>query len=202
MPSEPLPTVRVAILVFPGVEELDFAGFLEVLTVANRVRGRAHFETELVGTEPSPIRCRGGLRIIPDRVLPNLSDHDLLFMPGGGAKSETGVDLLMKNGDVLELLRKSHASGKRVWSVCTGALVLGAAGLLKGRRATTHHLYYDSIRAAGAEVVHDRVVREGTITTGGGISSSIDVGLALVEDELGKDVRREVQAAMEYPPTQ
>jgi cyclohexyl-isocyanide hydratase len=192
--------VKVAILVFPGVEELDFVGFLEVLAVANRVNGREYFETELVGTERGPVRCRGGLRIVPDIVLPNQLNHDLLFVPGGGARSETGVDLLVDNADVLELLKRFHAAGKRVWSVCTGALVLGAAGLLRGRKATTHHLYYDSIRSAGAEVVPERVVREGRLTTGGGVSSSIDVGLVLVEDELGKDVRREVQARIEYPP--
>jgi cyclohexyl-isocyanide hydratase len=192
--------MKIAILVFPGVEELDFAGFLEVLTVANRVQKGGHFETELGGTERGPIRCRGGLRIFPDRVLPDLPNFGLLFVPGGGAMSETGVDLLMENEAVLGLLQKSHAAGKRIWSVCTGALVLGAAGLLIGKRATTHHLYYDKIRSAGAEVIRERVVREGSLTTGGGISSSIDVGLALVEDELGRDAVTEVQARMEYPP--
>jgi len=124
----------------------------------------------------------------------------LLFVPGGGASRGTGVDLLMKNRQVLDKLRNSYHEGKRVWSVCTGALVLGAAGLLRGRRATTHHASLDQLRLAGAIPVVERVVTDGKITTGGGISSSVDVGLFLVEVELGKDTRRKVEVRMEYPP--
>lgn len=192
--------MKVSILVFPGVEELDFVGFAEVLGVANRANGKGHFQVQIVGTRQGLIHCRGGLRILPDRVLPSIGAHDLLFIPGGGASARTGVDLLVENEDVLEVIRKSYSGGKQVWSVCTGALVLGRAGLLKGKRATTHHSYYGGIRAVGATVVPERVVRDGRITTGGGISSSLDVGLALVEEELGEEVRKEVQAMMEYPP--
>jgi cyclohexyl-isocyanide hydratase len=193
-------SVKVEILVFPGVEELDFVGFLEALAVANRVKGGKHFETELVGTEKGPITCSGGMRVMPDLTLAELGEHDLLFVPGGGASRGTGVDLLMKNRQVLASLKKFYGGGKRVWSVCTGALVLGKAGLLKGRRATTHHAYLNQIKLLGARASPGRIVTDGRVTTGGGISSSIDVGLALVEKELGKDLRREVQMRMEYPP--
>jgi len=192
--------MKVSILVFPGVEELDFVGFLEVLAVANRVCGKRHFEPELVGVDRGPLRCRGGMQLVPDKALSELGEHDLLFVPGGGARSSTGVDLLMQDERVLNAIRRSYNDGRRVWSVCTGALVLGKAGLLKGKRATTHHSYYDLIQLAGARLVRERVVTDGRLTTGGGISSSIDVGLALVENELGGDVEREVRASLEYPP--
>jgi len=194
-----MPT-KVAILVFPGVEELDFVGFLEVLAVANRVKGKQHFETKLVGTEDGPIACSGGMRVIPDLDLSELGQHDLLFVPGGGASRRTGVDMLMKNRRVLARLKKSYGEGKRIWAVCTGALVLGKAGLLRGRRAATHHAYFDQLKLAGAIVTPERTVTDGRVTTGGGISSSIDVGLALVESELGKGIKRKVQARMEYSP--
>ena len=192
--------MKVAILVVPGVEELDFVGFLEVLAVANRVEGRRHFETVLIGTERGAITCSGGLKVLPDRALSELGEHDLLFVPGGGASRRTGVDLMMRNRRVLGALKKSYGQGKRVWSVCTGALVLARAGLLEGRRATTHHSHFEDIRSAGADVVPSRTVTDGRVTTGGGISSSIDVGLLLVEEELGTTTRRKVQAGMEYPP--
>lgn len=190
--------MKVAILVFPGVEELDFVGFLEVLEVANRVKGSRYFETKLVGTGHGLVTCSGGMKVMPDKTLSRLGEHDLLFVPGGGAWRGTGVVRVAKNRQVLDALKKSYGEGKRVWSVCTGALVLGEAGLLKGRRATTHHAFLDRITLAGGKVSHGRTVTDGRVTTGGGISSSIDVGLALVQGELGKKVRREVQLRMEY----
>jgi cyclohexyl-isocyanide hydratase len=198
--SQPAHAMKVAILVFPGVEELDFVGFLEPLAVANRVTGKRHFETKLVGTERGPVICSGGMKLLPDQTLSRLEEYDLLFVPGGGASRGTGVDLLMKNRQVLDKLNESYLRGKRIWSVCTGALVLGEAGLLKGMRATTHHISLDQLRAAGAKVVSERVVTDGRVTTGGGISSSIDLGLSLVEGELGEDVKREVEVRMEYHP--
>lgn len=197
-PHRGISSMKVVILVFPGVEELDFVGFLEVLAVADRVTGREYFETELVGTGDGLVTCGGGMQVMPDTSLSRLGDHDLLFVPGGGASRGTGVDRVMKNRQVIGALRKSYGEGKKVWSVCTGALVLGEAGLLKGRRATTHHDFLDRIRLAGAKVTLARTVTDGRVTTGGGISSSIDVGLALVQEELGEKVRRKVQRRMEY----
>jgi cyclohexyl-isocyanide hydratase len=192
--------MKVAILIFPGVEELDFVGFLEVLAVSNRVKGTEYFETELVGTEKGPIVCAGGLKVVPDRDTTEIGEHDMLFVPGGGASSHTGVELLMKSKQALDRLRQSYQEGKRVWSVCTGALLLGEAGLLRGKRATTHHSSLEQLGSTGAVVTPARVVTDGRVTTGGGISSSIDVGLALVEEELGRGIRMKVELRMEYPP--
>jgi cyclohexyl-isocyanide hydratase len=192
--------MKVAILVFPGVEELDFVGFLEPLAVANRLKNERYFETELVGTEEGPVICSGGMKILPDLTLSQLGAHDLLFVPGGGASNGTGVDLLLKNKQVLSRLEQSYKEGRKVWSVCTGALLLGRASLLKGKRAITHHAYLDRLESAGAKVIQRRTVTDGRVTTGGGISSSIDVGLALVEGELGRRFKNKVQFRMEYPP--
>jgi transcriptional regulator GlxA family with amidase domain len=192
--------MKIAILVFPGVEELDVVGFLEVLAVANRLRGERCFETELVGTEAGPIECSGGLRVVPDGSLRDLRGQDLLFVPGGGARRGTGVDKLLGNRLVLDALKKAHEEGKMVWSVCTGALLLAKAGLLDGRAATTHHEFLEDLRQSGAKVRNARVVVDGRIATGGGISSSIDVGLELVKKTLGREVATEVGKRMEYPP--
>jgi transcriptional regulator GlxA family with amidase domain len=192
--------MKVAILVFPGVEELDFVGFLDVLAVANRTRGERYFDTELIGTEAGPIECSGGLKLVPDGGLRRLRGQDLLFVPGGGARRGTGVDALLGNSAVLDALKKTHEEGKMVWSVCTGALLLARAGLLNGRAATTHHEFIDDLKRSGAKVQRARVVVDGRITTGGGISSSIDMGLELVKRTLGRGAAREVEMRMEYPP--
>lgn len=192
--------MKVAILVFPGVEELDFVGFLEVLAVANRAKGEAWFETEIVGTSRGPIRCSGGMRVVPDRTIARAGDCDMIFVPGGGASRGGGVDLVSKDARVLDLLRSAERQGKMVWSVCTGALILGSAGLLRGKRAVTHRAHLDSLELYGAEVVRRRTVSDGKITTGGGISSSIDVGLELVRRTLGKRLAGNVQRRMEYHP--
>lgn len=192
--------MKVSILIFPGVEELDFVGFLEVLAVANRAVGKRYFDTDLVGTEKGPFKCSGGLKVVPDKTLTKARGHDLLFVPGGGASRGTGVDAVSKDERVLRLLRKTAKEGGMVWSVCTGALVLGSAGLLKGRRAVTHHNFLDQLESQGARVVRRRTVADGKITTGGGIASSIDVGLELVRRTLGRKVAIRVQKSMEYTP--
>jgi len=192
--------MKVALLVFPGVEELDFVGFLEVLSVANRIHGSRYFETELVGTAAGPIICGGGMKVMPDLTLAEMGEHDLLFVPGGGATRGIGVDSLMQDGAVLSAIRWSYEKGHKVWSVCTGALLLSKAGLLKGKKAVTHHNFLKQLEAEGALVSRKRVVSDERVTTGGGISSSIDLGLALVGEELGKVVETEVKMRMEYPP--
>lgn len=194
--------MKVAVLVFPGVEELDFVGFLEVLAVANRVMGREEFETTLISFEPGPVECSGGLKVLSSTSsFRGLKRADIVFVPGGGAGRGTGVDLLLQNETFLKLLRDLYTEGKLVWSVCTGALVLGGAGLLKGRNATTHHTYLKQLRKYGARPQESRrVVVDGRIATGGGISSSLDMGLELVRQNTGQRIALQVGKRMEYPP--
>ncbi|HYB75925.1 MAG TPA: DJ-1/PfpI family protein, partial [Nitrososphaerales archaeon] len=144
--------MEVAILVFPGVEELDLVGFLEVLAVANRVTGLEEFEMKLLSSAAGPVECSGGLRVLPTSTLRDFRKADIVFVPGGGAGRGTGVDALLRNASILESLKIAYSEGKMVWSVCTGALVLGKAGLLKGRKATTHHSYFEKLKDYGAKV--------------------------------------------------
>ena len=192
--------MKVTILVFPGVEELDFVGFLEVLAVANRSMGMRWFDTQLVGTTKSTILCSGGLKVVPDTTVRSAVVGDMIFVPGGGSSRETGVDVVARDERVLRVLRTAERQGKLVWSVCTGALVLGSAGLLKGRKAVTHHSVINKLQDFGAKPVRKRTVTDGKITTGGGISSSIDVGLELVRIKLGERVASDVRKRMEYYP--
>ena len=192
--------MKVSILVFPGVEELDFVGFLEVLAVANRVVGHRWFDTKLVGTTRGQIECSGGLKVVPDATVAKPGGEDMIFVPGGGASRGGGVDIVSKDERTLRFLRSLSRQGKPVWSVCTGALILGSAGLLKGRKAVTHHAFLDRLKLYGAKAVRARVATDGKITTGGGISSSIDVGLELVRQSLGRKVADEVKRRMEYNP--
>ena len=192
--------MKVSILVFPGVEELDFVGFLEVLAVANRAVGRRWFETEIVGTTKGPITCSGGMRVLPDKTVAQVRGHDMIFVPGGGASRGTGVDAVEKDQRVLSLLRSAARQGKMVWAVCTGALILGSAGLLRNRRAVTHHDFFERLKTHGAKVSRGRTASDGRMTTGGGISSSIDMGLLLVRRSLGARVAGKVQRSMEYRP--
>jgi cyclohexyl-isocyanide hydratase len=192
--------MKVSILVFPGVEELDFVGFLEVLAVANRFAGRRWFDTKLLGTKRGLIECSGGMKVVPDATVAKPGSQDMVFVPGGGASRGGGVDLISKDRRTLEFLKLVNRRGKPVWSVCTGALILGRAGLLKGKSATTHHAFFQQLGALGAHVVQARTVTDGRITTGGGISSSIDVGLTLVRKSMGAKAAREVTKRMEYHP--
>lgn len=192
--------MTVSILVFDGVEELDFVGFLEVLAVANRMVGRKWFRTELVGLTAGPITCSGGLKVLPERTIGRFGRSDMIFVPGGGASKGGGVDVASRDRRLLSLLRSASRGGKLVWSVCTGALILGSAGLLKGKKAVTHRSFLGSLPAYGAKVARARTVTDGNITTGGGISSSIDVGLELVRLSLGPTAARQVKRRMEYHP--
>lgn len=193
--------MKVALLVFPGVEELDFVGFLEVLALANRIIGKEEFTTRLVSLEPGPVECSGGLKILTTSSSRSLREVNLVFVPGGGAGRGTGIDAVLQNASILEALRNAYSEGKLVWSVCTGALVLGRAGLLEGRKATTHHTHIKELKKYGAKPQRDRrVVTDGRITTGGGISSSLDMGLELVRMTLGSRMALEVGNRMEYPP--
>lgn len=196
--------MKVVICVFQGVEELDFVGFLEPLAITNRILKSRYFEYSLAGIENDSVICSGGMKVEPDAVLDELksSDCDLLFVPGGGASTNGGVTKLLQDERTLSKIKGFYDEGKLVWSVCTGALVLGKAGLLKKKSATTHHGYLTRLESYGANALARRIVRSGRITTAGGISSSIDLGLELVRSELGKKFAMEVCERMEYLPHQ
>jgi transcriptional regulator GlxA family with amidase domain len=194
--------MRIGILIFDGVEELDFVGPWEVFTVANQVaahRGRAPLhDVFLVAQSERPVSCAKGMRVLPDKTTTDCDTLDVLLVPGGqGTRRE--VD----NKALLDWIAKVARGARWVTSVCTGAMLLTAAGPARGKRVTTHWGFIDSLRARGeaAQVLaHVRYVRDGNIVTAAGVSAGIDMALWLVGEWHGVETARAVQRTMEYDP--
>ena len=187
---------RVGSLVFDDVEVLDFAGPFEVFAVAAELAGQQHFRTVLVAKEDRAFTAVNGLRILPNETFADGHRYDLLVVPGG-----FGTRALLHDADVIAWVQAQAAQAEIVMSVCTGALVLATAGLLQGRRATTHHEVMDDLAAVSASiaVVRDqRFVDEGDVITCGGISAGIDGSLHLVRRLLGEAAAERTAAYMEY----
>jgi transcriptional regulator GlxA family with amidase domain len=186
--------MRIAFPIFPGAEELDLAGPWEALALAREHGGReAELFTAAVTREP--LRLRGGLRVVPDYAFSSEPAPDLIVVPGGpGTRDESA------SRPVVAWLAARRET-PLVASVCTGALLLGQAGLLDGHRATTHHRWLELLRERHPEVEvveGERVVDDGSIVTGGGVSAGIDVGLHLVARLYDEELSDEVASAMEY----
>jgi transcriptional regulator GlxA family with amidase domain len=182
--------MRVAILIFEKLTVLDAIGPYEVL------RSVPGWEVNFVAPEAGAVRAdSGALGLVADQSIDELTDPDIVLVPGG-----EGTRLLMEDERVLEWLRGVDASTKWTTSVCTGSLVLGAAGLLDAKRATSHWLYVDRLAEMGAEPVRERVVEDGKLVTAAGVASGIDMALHLVNREAGPEVAQAVQLAIEYDP--
>jgi transcriptional regulator GlxA family with amidase domain len=194
--------LRIGFLIFDDVEELDFVGPWEVFTMANEVAGYSGkdlpFETLIVAERDAPVRCRKGMRVLPDVTTQNCGKLDILLIPGGqGTRAE------VKNEPLLAWIAKMAAGCQWITSVCTGALLLTAAGPAKGKRVTTHWGFVDTLRARGeaAEVLEKvRYVRDGNVVTAAGVSAGIDMALWLVGQIKSPSFARSVQRAMEYDP--
>ncbi len=180
---------RIAMLVFPDVTQLDLTGPQEVF---KRVRG---VEVELVARSREPLRSASGLWLLPDRVFDEVPRCDLLCVPGG-----PGHLALMNDAVTLDWIRQVAASASWITAVCTGSLVLGAAGLLRGYRATTHWGSRAALPILGAEAVDARVVFDRNRITGGGVTSGIDFALAVIARLWGDDQARLAQLTLEYDP--
>lgn len=183
---------RIAFLVFPRLTLLDFVGAYDALRRIATMSIDPEVTHRIIGTE-AEIADETGLVVKPDGVYEDLAPFDLLYVPGG-----LGTRALMDDARLLDYL-KTWGPARPLASVCTGALLLGRAGYLRGRRATTHHRAYDLLRPLCREVVTDRrVVDEGQVVTAGGVASSLDLGLYLVEKFWGADARVRIAAQMEY----
>jgi transcriptional regulator GlxA family with amidase domain len=193
-------TDTIGILAFEGFEELDAVGPYEVFGNAGN-RG-ADLTVELLATEPTErVRAAYGLCVEPDGILSTDADLDFLLVPGGGwsdGEATAGARSAAADDDLLATIRALHGDGTTLVSVCTGGMVLAAAGVLDGRPAVTHHGAMDALRASDAEAVDARVVDDGDVVTSGGITSGIDCALWVVEREYGTGVAEAVAAAMEY----
>jgi transcriptional regulator GlxA family with amidase domain len=185
-----MPPMKTAILIFEGITALDAVGPYEVL------RTVPGWEVEFVGKARGMVRTdSGALGLNADRAIAEVTDPDIVLVPGG-----EGNRALLGDEEVLSWLREVHARTTWTTSVCTGSLVLGAAGLLEGKRATGHWLYLQPLRAFGAEPVGGRFVEDGKIVTAAGVSAGIDMALHLVGREAGPEAAQAVQLAIEYDP--
>jgi transcriptional regulator GlxA family with amidase domain len=188
----------IGIVVFEDVEELDFAGPWEVLGAWAEHHPADGVTLRLVAQGTGPVRSRKGLRVLPDATLADAEQLDLVVIPGGH-----GARRAMASEDLLRWVRGHAARGALVTSVCTGALVLAAAGLLDGRAATTHWSAYDELRAAGRDIdvrPDERFVDEGSVVTAAGVSAGIDMALHLVARLASPDRAREVRREIQYDP--
>ncbi len=197
MGAEEVPVRRVGIVVFDEVEVLDFAGPFEVFSITETDTGDKLFQVTVLATRPGPVRARNGLRILADQLYNEAEALDLLLVPGGyGAEKITILDR-----PFLDWLGSRADQVPVIASVCTGAFLLAEAGLLDGRRATTHHLDFDEFESRWPRVTLDRGVKwvdEGPLVTSGGISSGIDMALHLVARLEGESVARRTARRMEY----
>ena len=181
--------LRSGMLVFPNLTQLDLTGPYEVLA---RLPGA---ETRLLWKNLDPVRSEHGLTIIPDTTFADCPALDLVLVPGG-----PGVNPLLEDREVLAFLRRAAAEARYVVGICTGSLVLGAAGLLRGKRAGTHWMSRGLLRAFGAEPVAERVVRDSNLFTGGGVTAGIDVTLAVAAEIAGQAGAEAIQLGIEYDP--
>jgi transcriptional regulator GlxA family with amidase domain len=191
-------TDRIAILVFDGVEELDAIGPFEVFSIA-RAAG-ADIEARLVTSdEAEEVYAAHGLVFRPQGILDD--SFDVLVVPGGGWSNHAprGTRQLAEESNVPRQLASLHGPGGPVLaSVCTGAMLLAAAGCMKERRATTHAGAVDDLVACGAEFVNARVVDDGDLVSAGGVTAGIDLALHLVQRLAGPSIRASVEREIEY----
>ena len=181
--------MKVAIVLFDGITALDAVGPYEVLS---RLPGTS---VVFVATEPGTKRTDRGLGLVADVALSELPDPEILLIPGG-----PGQVPAMDDGVLREWLRQADATSTWTTAVCTGSLLLGGAGLLDGRRATTHWLALDVLGRLGAVPVEERVVVDGKVVTSAGVSAGIDMALALAGRLHGDVVAQAVQLSIEYDP--
>jgi cyclohexyl-isocyanide hydratase len=180
---------HIGMLIFPRLTQLDMTGPYEVLARLPNTT------IDLVARDLEPVKTDRGMQIVPTVTYATCPPLDVVMVPGGAGQQD-----LMEDEAALEFLRKQATGAKYVTSVCTGSLVLAAAGLLKGKRATCHWAAIDHLALLGAIPVRERVVVDGNIVTGAGVASGIDFALRLAAILDGEQVAREIQLQIEYDP--
>lgn len=188
MTDDPKP-FHIVFLLFDGITQLDFTGPAQVLS---RIPGAV---VHTAARELKPIRTDSGFAILPSTGFGDCPQADLLCVPGGFGTRE-----VIQDKATLQFLRDQAAAAQYVTSVCTGSLALGAAGLLEGKRATSHWAYTDLLEKFGARHEKARVVRDGNVITAGGVTSGIDFALSVVAEIAGQERAESIQLSLEYDP--
>jgi cyclohexyl-isocyanide hydratase len=181
--------LQIGSLLFEGIDQIDLTGPFEVLS---RIPNSTY---RIYGKTTEPVRDLKGLRLTPDAVLADAPPLDVLHVPGG-----FGQEALMEDVEVLDWIRKQAAGAHSVFSVCTGALLFGAAGLLQGKRATTHWASFHLLPFFGAIPVNERVVIDGDWVFAAGVTAGIDGALRLASILRGDEVAQSIQLYMAYAP--
>ncbi|HKT90653.1 MAG TPA: DJ-1/PfpI family protein [Paraburkholderia sp.] len=181
--------LKIGFLLFPKVQPLDLCGPYDVLASMPDTQVRLVWKTR------EPVMSATGMLLTTDTVFDDCPPLDVICVPGG-----TGVGALLEDVTTLAFVRRQASDARYVTSVCTGALVLGAAGLLHGRRATTHWAFHTLLEPFGAIAVKERVVRDGNLITGGGITAGIDFALTLAAELIGVEAAQALQLELEYAP--
>lgn len=181
--------LKIGMLLFPDLTTLDFVGPYDVFVKA------PCFEVLVIGEQVDLIKAEGGLLLQPTVALDDCPQLDILFVPGG-----KGINELLSNNNVLGFLQQQAANAKYITSVCTGSLVLAAAGLLDGYKATTHWRSLELLKMFGVTALDSRVVKDRNRVTGGGVTSGIDFGLMLTALIGGEEMAKVVQLQLEYHP--
>ena len=190
MATIPLDThLTIGGLIFPDMDQCDFTGPFEALS---RVPN-SHFLT--IWKDKNPVRDLAGMQLLADTTIDDAPQLDVLLVPGG-----PGQEALMHDEAVLSFIRKQEAGARYVFSVCTGALLCGAAGLLQAKRATTHWTAMEVLPYFGAIPSDERVVIDGKLISAGGVTSGIDASLIVVSLLRGETVAQELQLYMAYDP--
>ena len=180
---------HIGLLLFPDITQLDMTGPYEVFIKFPDTK------VHLVWKSREPVTAGGGMQIVPTTTFSECPQLDLICVPGGG-----GMNALLNDAETLGFIRAQAKGARYVTSVCTGALVLGAAGLLKGKRAATHWMSREMLSAFGATPVAERVVVDGSTITGGGVTAGIDFALHVAAHLHGAAFAQKTQLGMEYDP--
>ncbi|MBI2741845.1 MAG: DJ-1/PfpI family protein [Rhodospirillales bacterium] len=181
--------IQIGILLYPNVTQLDATGPAQVLS---RVPGA---QMHMIWKTRDPVPTDAGFSIVPTTTFADCPQLDVICVPGGG-----GQVAVMGDAEALDFLRKQAAKARYVTSVCTGSLILGAAGLLKGYKSACHWAWRDMLKDFGATPVAERVVRDRNRISGGGVTAGIDFGLTVAAELAGEEAAKSIQLVLEYDP--